>query len=86
MGSFGWDDRRHEMHDPATFPLFESNEMANTSQVVVLRNWSAAPYAARFRDVFSPASTSIKMQLTEQRLRGKKLFDSPEGGTCAPCQ
>jgi cytochrome c peroxidase len=37
MGSFGWDDRRHEMHDPATFPLFESNEMANTSQVVVLR-------------------------------------------------
>ena len=52
MGGFGWDGRFNKLHDQATFPLFNPNEMANKSPAAVLAKLEQVPYAARFRDVF----------------------------------
>ncbi|WP_109481122.1 cytochrome c peroxidase [Paraburkholderia sp. C35] len=52
MGGFGWDGRFNSLHDQATFPLFNPNEMANRDPADVLAKLQRTPYAARFRQVF----------------------------------
>jgi cytochrome c peroxidase len=52
VGGFGWDGRFNHLHDQATFPLFDSNEMANKDPAAVLAKLEHAPYAARFKEVF----------------------------------
>jgi cytochrome c peroxidase len=52
MGGFGWDGRFNKLHDEATFPLFNPNEMANKDPAAVLAKLQHTPYAARFKEVF----------------------------------
>ncbi|WP_345812086.1 cytochrome c peroxidase [Paraburkholderia sp. PREW-6R] len=52
VGGFGWDGRFNLLHDQATFPLFDSNEMANKDPAAVLAKLERAPYASRFKEVF----------------------------------
>jgi cytochrome c peroxidase len=52
VGGFGWDGRFNQLHDQATFPLFNPNEMANKDPAAVLAKLEHAPYAARFKEVF----------------------------------
>ncbi len=51
-GGFGWDGRFNHLHDQATFPLFNPEEMANRDPASVVAKLAGAPYAARFRQVF----------------------------------
>jgi cytochrome c peroxidase len=51
-GGFGWDGRFNYLHDQATFPLFNSNEMANKDPAALAAKLEHAPYAARFKEVF----------------------------------
>ena len=52
VGGFGWDGRFNRLHDQASFPLLNPNEMANKDPAAVLAKLEHAPYAARFREVF----------------------------------
>ncbi|WP_259461443.1 cytochrome-c peroxidase, partial [Paraburkholderia fungorum] len=52
VGGFGWDGRFNRLHDQASFPLFNPDEMANKDPAAVLAKLEQAPYAARFREVF----------------------------------
>ena len=52
VGGFGWDGRFDHLHDQASFPLFNPNEMANQDPAAVLAKLEHAPYAARFKEVF----------------------------------
>jgi cytochrome c peroxidase len=51
-GGFGWDGRFNHLHDQATFPLFNADEMANRNAASVVAKLAHGPYAARFRQVF----------------------------------
>jgi cytochrome c peroxidase len=51
-GGFGWDGRFNHLHDQATFPLFNPEEMANRDAAAVVAKLAHAPYAARFKQVF----------------------------------
>jgi cytochrome c peroxidase len=51
-GGFGWDGRFNHLHDQATFPLFNPDEMANRDTASVVAKLARAPYAARFKQVF----------------------------------
>lgn len=51
-GGFGWDGRFNHLHDQATFPLFNPDEMANRDAAAVVAKLARAPYAVRFRQVF----------------------------------
>lgn len=51
-GGFGWDGRFNHLHDQATFPLFNPDEMANRDAASVVAKLAHAPYAARFRQVY----------------------------------
>ncbi|MFP6558602.1 cytochrome-c peroxidase [Paraburkholderia sp. B3] len=51
-GGFGWDGRFNHLHDQATFPLFNPDEMANRDAASVVAKLARAPYAARFKQVF----------------------------------
>ncbi|NML99914.1 cytochrome-c peroxidase, partial [Paraburkholderia sp. RP-4-7] len=52
VGGFGWDGRFNRLHDQASFPLLNPNEMANKDPAAVLAKLEHAPYAARFKEVF----------------------------------
>ncbi|WP_267956800.1 cytochrome-c peroxidase [Paraburkholderia sp. HP33-1] len=52
VGGFGWDGRFNYLHDQASFPLFNPNEMANKDPAALLAKMQRAPYAARFKEVF----------------------------------
>lgn len=119
-GGFGWDGRFNHLHEQASFPLLNPNEMANPNAPSVLAKLERAPYAARFKAVFgqaifadpdnafAQAMAAIerfeledpsfrpytskfddyldgRVQLSAHELRGKKLFDDPQGGNCASC-
>ena len=51
-GGFGWDGRFNTLQQQAAFPLLDPDEMANADAAAVAAKLSAAPYAARFRQVF----------------------------------
>ncbi len=51
-GGFTWDGRFDRLSDQATFPLLNTNEMANGSPSAVVAKIERAPYAAAFRAVF----------------------------------
>ncbi|MDE1181165.1 cytochrome c peroxidase [Paraburkholderia sp.] len=51
-GGFGWDGRFNTLHDQASFPLFNPDEMANKDPAALLAKLQHTPYAARFKDVF----------------------------------
>ncbi|MFM0465843.1 cytochrome c peroxidase, partial [Paraburkholderia sediminicola] len=52
VGGFGWDGRFNRLHDQASFPLFNPDEMANKDPAAVLAKLQQTPYAARFKEVF----------------------------------
>ncbi|MFT4069059.1 cytochrome-c peroxidase [Paraburkholderia sp.] len=52
VGGFGWDGRFNYLHDQATFPLFNPDEMANKDPAALLAKLRNTPYAARFKEVF----------------------------------
>lgn len=51
-GGFGWDGRFNTLHDQATFPLFNPDEMANRDPAALATKLALAPYAVRFKEVF----------------------------------
>lgn len=51
-GGFFWDGRAATLHDQARAPFLNPTEMANTDAADVVAKLAAAPYAAKFREVF----------------------------------
>lgn len=51
-GGFGWDGRFNSLHDQATFPLLNPNEMANSSPEEIVGGLKRAAYADDFRKAF----------------------------------
>lgn len=52
VGGFGWDGRFNHLHEQASFPLLNPDEMANKDPAAVLAKLEQTPYAARFKAVF----------------------------------
>ncbi|WP_425596403.1 cytochrome-c peroxidase, partial [Paraburkholderia fungorum] len=75
VGGFGWDGRFNRLHDQASFPLFNPDEMANRDPAAVLAKLERAPYAARFREVFGQNIFADRTKAFAQAMAAIERFE-----------
>jgi len=74
-GGFGWDGRFNHLHEQASFPLFNPNEMANPNSAGVLAKLERAPYAARFKALFGQTIFSNPDKAFAQAMAAIERFE-----------
>jgi len=58
-GGLTWDGRVDSAREQARIPLFDAREMGNADAAALARRVAAAPYAAQFRQAFSPPGRDV---------------------------
>jgi cytochrome c peroxidase len=74
-GGFGWDGRFNTLHDQATFPLLEPNEMANASPEEVAGKLQRASYSSEFRKLLGEQIFADPSKAYSQALLALERFE-----------